>query len=229
MIDFEKLLPMLKEKRLSERAVSMHITQNKNPDLLRDYKRGKDTPTLQEVAKLAHLLNADPASFISESQAETFSVTMKSGLAEAPEKYTPPAADIQRALSRHMHDHRAHDIAIRATASAGEGMEIGSDVIGYTECPPDLLRVDGAFALQVVGTSMEPQLSEGQLVFVNPRAIARSGDLVVIERKDNSALIKKLVMRKPDQWIFYQHNPAGDITLPVEAVAKVYPVVWIKP
>lgn len=51
----------------------------------------------------------------------------------------------------------------------------------YVRRPPALVSVKDAYAIYVVGTSMEPRLQEGSLQVVHPNRRPRPGDDVVLQ------------------------------------------------
>src|SRR5262249_59381473 len=67
--------------------------------------------------------------------------------------------------------------------------------------PPSLQGVPDAYAVYVVGDSMEPRYFAGEAVFVNPRLPVRRGDFVVAqiaadEGEPPHAYIKRFVARE---------------------------------
>ncbi len=64
---------------------------------------------------------------------------------------------------------------------------------------PDI-RDDNAYALEVIGDSMEPLYREGDLLVVSPGAEVRRGDRVVVKTYDGE-VTAKMLERKTAQWI----------------------------
>lgn len=71
---------------------------------------------------------------------------------------------------------------------------------------------DNLFLLRVAGSSMDPEIRDGDMVVVIPAVTAKTGDIVVALIEDE-ATVKKLIL-KPDRIILRPLNPAySDIEL----------------
>lgn len=71
------------------------------------------------------------------------------------------------------------------------------------------------YALRIKGDSMEPMITEGYIVIVEPEADPREGDVVVAKNGDDEANIKLLVKVSGDWWLKpanrdYKPKPLGD-------------------
>ncbi|MEQ9487461.1 MAG: S24 family peptidase [Alphaproteobacteria bacterium] len=76
------------------------------------------------------------------------------------------------------------DLPVMGTAagSAGDGaVQFEGGVIEFVRRPPALVSVKDAYAIYVVGNSMEPRLQEGSLQVVHPHRRPRPGDDVVLQ------------------------------------------------
>lgn len=101
-------------------------------------------------------------------------------------------------------------------ALEGGAFQWTSDVIDYVRRPPALANAKNLYALYVVGESMAPQFSPGDLIFVNPNRPAGNGDAVVVqmsEPEDQDVKIEGMiaVLIGPDKGAvrFLKHNPHG--------------------
>ncbi len=63
-----------------------------------------------------------------------------------------------------------------------------------------------AFALQVLGTSMEPEFNEGEIILIEPEGVVRDGSFVLAQHKDE--WIFRQLCRKQDHWFLHALNPA---------------------
>ncbi|NPU23987.1 S24 family peptidase [Bradyrhizobium denitrificans] len=109
-----------------------------------------------------------------------------------------------------------------------------SDVVGYVEAPPRLAEVPEAYAVYVVGESMEPVFRPGYICCVNPHLPPRPGDDVVIQlSSDNDmtriAYIKRLVSMNERELKVCQFNPQKTISFPRKLVKEVHRVMWSGP
>ncbi len=96
--------------------------------------------------------------------------------------------------------------------------------------PPSLAGVPDAYAVYVVGDSMEPRYFAGEAVFVNPRLPVRRGDFVVaqIAVEDGEpphAYIKRFVARDARILRLEQFNPKKTLAFPVGRVMSVHRII----
>jgi phage repressor protein C with HTH and peptisase S24 domain len=96
--------------------------------------------------------------------------------------------------------------------------------------PPSLQGVPDAYAVYVVGDSMEPRYFAGEAVFVNPRLPVRRGDFVVaqIAVEDGEpphAYIKRFVARDARLLRLEQFNPRKALEFPVGRVISVHRII----
>ena len=96
--------------------------------------------------------------------------------------------------------------------------------------PPSLQGVPDAYAVYVVGDSMEPRYFAGEAVFVNPRLPVRRGDFVVaqIAVEDGEpphAYIKRFVARDARMLRLEQFNPRKALEFPVGRVISVHRII----
>lgn len=96
--------------------------------------------------------------------------------------------------------------------------------------PPVLAGVRDAYAVYVVGESMEPRYFPGEAVFVNPRAPVRRGDFVVAqvaadEGEAPFAFIKRFVSRDARALRLEQLNPRKILEFPAQKIVSVHRIV----
>jgi phage repressor protein C with HTH and peptisase S24 domain len=96
--------------------------------------------------------------------------------------------------------------------------------------PPSLQGVPDAYAVYVVGDSMEPRYFAGEAVFVNPRLPVRRGDFVVAqiaaeEGEPPHAYIKRFVAREARVLRLEQFNPKKTLEFPVGRVISVHRII----
>lgn len=112
---------------------------------------------------------------------------------------------------------------------AGIPIEAIEEILDYEEISESMARTGDFFALQVKGDSMEPKMSEGDVVIVRKQEIAQTGDVAIVLVNGDEATVKKIrimdsgIMLIPfntkyDPWIY----TAEDIErLPVKIIGKV--------
>jgi len=96
--------------------------------------------------------------------------------------------------------------------------------------PPTLRGVRDAYAVSVVGESMEPRYQAGETVYVHPRKPVRSGDYVVIqilgqEGDPPSGYVKRFISMDEKRLRVRQLNPDAELQFPTKDVVAVHKIV----
>ena len=120
-------------------------------------------------------------------------------------------------------------IPIRSAARGGREQEmfLEDGPIGHTVRPANLAGVRGAYAIYMIGDSMEPRYEQGWLLHVNPFKPPTRGRDVVVYKKDHAVLIKQFVGWQGEQLMLRQLNPAETLTIPRNDVAECHLVVGV--
>ena len=127
---------------------------------------------------------------------------------------TPPARD--------------DTIPIRSAARGGEQeMFLGDGPIGYTPRPTNLAGVRDAYAIYMIGDSMEPRYEQGWLLHVNPFKPPTRGRDIVLYKTNDAVLIKQFVRWESDALILRQLNPPADLRIPREEIRDCHLVVGV--
>jgi hypothetical protein len=86
-------------------------------------------------------------------------------------------------------------MSLERSASRGGDQEMFFEdgAIDYTPRPADLEGVRAAYAIYMVGDSMEPRYEPGWLLHVNPFKPATRGRDVVVYKKNQAVLMKQFV------------------------------------
>src|SRR5690242_7828420 len=111
----------------------------------------------------------------------------------------------------------------------GEFILNGNRIIDVL-APPSLQGVPDAYAVYVVGGSMEPRYFAGEAVFVNPRLPVRRGDFVVAQiavepGEPPHAYVKRFVARDARTLRLEQFNPRKTLQFPVARVISVHRII----
>ncbi len=110
----------------------------------------------------------------------------------------------------------------------------GSEV-GRLFVPPMLEGVEGAYAVRVYGTSMEPRFKAGETVWINPNEPVRSGDDVIVqvvtdEENQRESYIKEFRSQSSKVTRLWQHNPeegeTNEVTFSSSTVFSVHKIVF---
>ena len=105
--------------------------------------------------------------------------------------------------------------------------------IADVPAPPFLRDVRDAYAVYVVGESMEPRYYAGELVYLNPGLPVKRNDFVVVQvHKDEAAppegYIKRFIKATNDELVCGQFNPPKEIRFPRSQVSSVHRIVGSK-
>lgn len=98
---------------------------------------------------------------------------------------------------------------------------------GLIPCPPQLLMVADAYAVEVRGDSMEPRYFDGETVVVNPERMPVKGDFVVVQIESDPsgpphAFVKRFVRWTPESIVLEQYNPSTTLEFPSDQVVSVH-------
>jgi SOS-response transcriptional repressor LexA len=118
----------------------------------------------------------------------------------------------------------------QAEGGADGQFPLNGSLITEIDAPPPLAGVAGAYAVMVVGTSMEPRYFAGEAVYVSPRMPVRAGDFVVAqiaahEGEPPLAYVKRYLGRSDRSVRFEQLNPAKRLTFPADRIVSIHRVV----
>ena len=124
---------------------------------------------------------------------------------------------------------RGDTIPIRSAARGGgeQEMFLGDGPIGYTPRPTNLAGVRGAYAIYMIGDSMEPRYEQGWLLHVNPFKPPTRGRDIVVYKTDDAVLIKQFVRWDSDALVLRQLNPPIELRIPRDEVRDCHLVVGV--
>jgi phage repressor protein C with HTH and peptisase S24 domain len=119
-------------------------------------------------------------------------------------------------------------IPIRSAGRGGTEQEMFAD-LGYTPRPSNLAGVREAYAIYMVGDSMEPRYEQGWLLHVNPFKPPRRGQDVVVRRQGeivgDAVLVKQFVGWEGDTLVLRQFNPPDTLHIPRDEVRECHLIV----
>ena len=107
------------------------------------------------------------------------------------------------------------DFPIHSAAEGGAGaLVVSHDPIEYIDRPGPLIGVSDAYGLYVIGESMVPRYSPGDVLLIHPHLPPRAGSHVVLLKQDGGSdymMVKKLTKITQGHWHLSQYNPpAGE-------------------
>lgn len=84
------------------------------------------------------------------------------------------------------------NIPVLGRVQAGIPIEAIQDIIDYEEISESMARQGDFFALQIKGNSMEPKISDGDVVIVRKQSDVDSGDIAIVFVNGDDATVKKV-------------------------------------
>lgn len=110
----------------------------------------------------------------------------------------------------------------------------GDSNMGDILAPPVLFNVPGAYAVYVVGDSMDPKFSEGEVCYIHPFLPVRKNDYCVIQISMGEGVqpqgwIKRFVSRDAKMLKASQFNPKKVLSWPVSRVISVHKIIMSGP
>ena len=193
------------KKRLRELRLSRNLTQDK---LAQELGIAKSTISMYENG------NREPDFETLELIADYFNVTLGS-LMSRPDNNSKKSNGII--------------VPVLGYVRAGIPIEAVEDILDYEEISQDMASKGEHFALSIKGNSMEPRITEGDVVIVRKQDIVENGELAVVLVNGNDATVKKfymndngvtLISTNPSYEPFYYSKEQVN-SLPVQIIGKV--------
>jgi len=108
--------------------------------------------------------------------------------------------------------------------------EMNGQVVDRVPWPPELENVPDAYAVYVVGDSMEPRYFPGEIVYVHPTKPVRKDDFVVVqievdERGPPLGFVKRFLRYTSTDLILTQFNPKEEVRFPRAQVRSVHRII----
>lgn len=194
------------EKRLRELRISRNLTQNKlaeelgiSKSTISMYENGNREPDFETLELIADYFNVNLGSLIS--------------------KRTPQNTRITNGVL----------VPVLGYVRAGIPIEAVEEILDYEEISQEMASKGEYFALSIKGDSMEPKISEGDVVIVRKQSIVENGELAVVLVNGNDATVKKFYMNEngvslistnPTYDPFYYTKEQVE-NLPVQIIGKV--------
>lgn len=124
-------------------------------------------------------------------------------------------------------------IEVRGMAECGpDGWSLwNGEVVDRVPRPPNLAGAPNAYAVFVVGTSMEDRYHPGELAYIHPGKPVTPGSYVLVqmlpkeEGADNRAILKRLVKRSGARVILEQLHPRKTFELKESEIVSIHRVV----
>lgn len=120
-------------------------------------------------------------------------------------------------------------IPVLGAVAAGVPIEAIEDMEDYEEISQEMAASGDYFALRVKGDSMEPKISNGDVVIVRRQSDCETGDMAVVLVNGDEATVKR-IKKRPEGLMLIPNNPAYEPMfysaeevqkLPVQILGKV--------
>lgn len=120
-------------------------------------------------------------------------------------------------------------IPVLGYVRAGVPIEAVEEILDYEEISQEQARTGDFFALKIKGDSMEPKISEGDVVIVRKQSTVENGELAVVLVNGDDATVKKfyrsnngikLVSTNPKYDPFF-YTPTEVDSFPVSVIGRV--------
>jgi phage repressor protein C with HTH and peptisase S24 domain len=119
---------------------------------------------------------------------------------------------------------------------AGQGGSEGwfpwnGEIVDYVSRPPHLAGAIQAYAVYVVGSSMEPRYYAGELVHIHPGKPVTTGAFVLVQVRPETegeaprAFMKRLVRRTATKVTFEQFNPPKELDIKASDILSMHRIV----
>lgn len=158
----------LKELRCSRNLTQMKLAEDLNiaKSTISMYENGKREPDYETLELIADYFNVNIGSLLS--------------------KGNPHKPKI----------HGSAVVPVLGYVRAGIPIEAVEDILDYEEISSELANTGEFFALKIKGDSMEPKISEGDVVIVRKQETIENGELAVVLVNGNDATVKRFYMNE---------------------------------
>lgn len=163
------------------------------------YESGERVPPVDIIYKLCQVFNTDMNTLCGRTSSKSHTFISYASNDET--------SKIRADLVQFVERRRSNIIPIVGDVAAGIPIEAITDIIDYEEISPDLLK-DGSeyFGLRIKGDSMEPKISDGDVVIVRKQADVDSGQIAIVCVNGDQATCKK-VMKQESGILLVANNP----------------------
>lgn len=112
----------------------------------------------------------------------------------------------------------SRDLPVYSAAEGGNGgMVVTPEAIDWIVRPGAVTNSKDAYAVYIVGDSMEPRIEHGEIVVVHPnRPVRQRDDIILVKHEPDGtwlALCKRLIRWNKTDWTVLQYNPQKEFNL----------------
>ena len=180
---YEKYLELLEEKNC--RNIDVSKATGIPPSTFSDWKKGKSSPKLDKLKKIADYFNVQVEYLTGESEYRTKKEMFNTwdDKFNKDEKLAINMRKIEKGIR----------IPVLGNVAAGIPIEAIEDVLEWEDIDEDIASKGQHFGLKIKGDSMSPRILNDDIVIVRSQPNANSGDIVIAKVNSHDACCKKLI------------------------------------
>lgn len=166
---------------------------------------------------------ADPKIYLAQQIAEVLECSVDDLLDRPTASMVQPPSEVMPIRARPEPGGKIPLYAYAAGSVGGE--EVTSNTpYDHIDRPPFISAEADAYAVRVIGSSMEPRYFAGEIVYAIRNMPPKQGDFVIVQFRQGEelrAMVKRFVSADNGIIRLTQYNPAQDIKLARDAVVSV--------
>ncbi len=172
----ERLKVLRTERDLSQQALANMIKTSKSS--INMYERGEREPSLEMLENLADFFNVDLDYLLGKSEHRNKNAWL-----------------FEQSLSDVEFTSKSKGVKIPVLGNVAAGVPLGAvtDILDYEEISEDMAKTGEFFALRIKGDSMEPKISDGDVVIVRQQQHVESGQIAIVLVNGDDATCKKFI------------------------------------
>ncbi len=225
MADSSSLYLKIEERlaalNLSARAASLRATGK--PDTIRNIQRGR-RPRSDTLENMARALECSVAWLMGEDTTPP--------MRHIPHTDLPSIYGSTTTFAPHTMGRR--DLPVLGVAVDGQDgvFAMNEQPHDFIERPTSLEGIDGAYAVYVRDSTMEPRYFLGEVVCIHPGRPVTRESFVVVQLKPETpgdapmGMIKQFIRRTDTTLTLKQFNPARELEFELSTVRSVERVIW---